>query len=140
MARRDVEIGALQRDLMWMRENLKLQATEYERRLGELNHAHQQAQEKEREYVSLETHNAYVKSEKDARDKAAERADEQFETFKGQYEERHANIVRRLDLQQGAALEAGRRAEIDARRLQVTIAAVGIVVTVIVLVVNHVFA
>lgn len=42
-------------------ESLKLQAREYERRLGELNHAHSMAEKKNQEYISREVFYAAIR-------------------------------------------------------------------------------
>jgi chemotaxis protein histidine kinase CheA len=44
------------------RRALKLQATEYERRLGALNHAHEQAEDAVRRTVSSEKHDDFVEA------------------------------------------------------------------------------
>jgi hypothetical protein len=46
--------------------SLKLQATEYERRMNDLNHAHQQAQEVAHTYVTLDKYEQYVEASREA--------------------------------------------------------------------------
>lgn len=49
-----VEIAVLKEKLAGVREAISKQALEYERRLQELNHAHQQQQDRNAQYVSRE--------------------------------------------------------------------------------------
>ncbi len=49
-----VRLAVLETRLNGTIENITLQAREYERRLGELNHAHQQQVDRNAEYVSRE--------------------------------------------------------------------------------------
>jgi len=41
---------------------LSIQAAEYERRLTALNHAHEQAREKERDFIQRETYETYTRT------------------------------------------------------------------------------
>ncbi len=50
----EVHIAVLQTEVTNLKQSIKLQAAEYERRLGELNHAHQIATERNAEFVSRE--------------------------------------------------------------------------------------
>lgn len=47
-------IAVLESNIVWLKENVKLQANEYERRLTELNHAHAQATLDRNKYLSAE--------------------------------------------------------------------------------------
>lgn len=49
-----VKIAVLQRDAIHLREAIKLQASEYERRLSELNHAHAQSTADKNKFATLE--------------------------------------------------------------------------------------
>lgn len=50
--------------------SLKLQAREYERRLGELNHAHAQAEQRNQNYVSKEIFDAVIREMHQKHDQA----------------------------------------------------------------------
>jgi translation initiation factor 2B subunit (eIF-2B alpha/beta/delta family) len=65
-----------------VRRALKLQATEYERRLDSLNHAHEQAVETAHTYVTLDKYEDWIKQNASAKDTAFERADEKIEGLK----------------------------------------------------------
>lgn len=57
---------------------LRIQAAEYERRLGDLNHEHARAQETARTYVTLDKYEAAIRAEIDAREAALTRSDERL--------------------------------------------------------------
>lgn len=137
----------LETSLLWMRENTKLQATEYERRLDTLNHAHEVALVKERDYVSQEKFDDYsasqsvalitqLSSEKEAREKALERVDERFEDFVTRYELHQREVDEQLAIQRGVAEESARTLEKATVRLGLVIAALGVFLTVVVLFAN----
>lgn len=67
---------------------LSLQATEYERRLDELNHAHAEAKEKESEYVTREKYEDYVRQADIARETAFNRLDDRIRTMEKNLGER----------------------------------------------------
>jgi hypothetical protein len=125
MSDRD-RIIRLERDVHWMQENLKLQAAEYERRLSTLNHAHEKAQQTARTYVTQDKYEDYVVNQASALEKALERVDDRFGV-----------IGKELDEQRGAAAQAARAAEHFARNLGLGIAALGLLITLVVLFANH---
>ena len=51
-----IEVAVLKSRLNDSREALKVQAVEYERRLVELNHAHDRAEQRDTQFVSREVH------------------------------------------------------------------------------------
>lgn len=55
-----VRLAVLEEVVRGMRSNLKLQAAEYSRRLGELNHAHEKQVQDQRTYVSEDKFNGYT--------------------------------------------------------------------------------
>jgi hypothetical protein len=56
-----VKLAVLEERLLRFEDAKKLQAAEYERRLQSLNHAHEQAIERNAEFVSSELHNATLR-------------------------------------------------------------------------------
>jgi len=58
-----LKIAVLETELRSMKDALRLQAIEYERRLQDLNHAHQQQVDRNAQYISREIWEAYLKED-----------------------------------------------------------------------------
>jgi hypothetical protein len=112
----------------------RLRAEELARRLEVLNHAHEQAREKERDFISRETYETFVlryqdahqavkndivaaaKSESLKTEANFERVDEKFNEYVKRYEARQREVDLLLSAQKGAAEEAKRAVEEQARK------------------------
>lgn len=128
-----------------------LQAVEYERRLTALNHAHEKALEVQHTYVTQDKYEDKLNAEEEARttallrvdekfDSALTRVDEKFQDHVKRWELRQREIDMALDTQKGAALEATRQVEDQARKTNRNLAIAVIVISVIVGVVNYLAA
>jgi hypothetical protein len=74
----EVSIARLQEQLKSSEVAKRLQASEYERRLSALNHAHEQALEVQKTTVTADKFEEYVKTEGTAREAALLRVDEKI--------------------------------------------------------------
>jgi hypothetical protein len=74
----ELSIARLQEQLKSSEVAKMLQATEYERRLTALNHAHEQALEVQKTTVTADKFEEYVKTERTAREAALLRVDEKI--------------------------------------------------------------
>ena len=81
---------------------LRLQASEYERRLESLNHAHEQARQKEADYVTLDKYEDWIKQSATALDAALLRINEKLETQDKTQRERLEPILTYIASQQGS--------------------------------------
>lgn len=148
----EVRIACLERDVAWMRENTKLQAVEYARRLEVLNHAHELAVEKEKEFVSTDYYVAEhkslalgqiaeLKAEREARERAIDRVNEKFEDYVTRYEARQREIDQTLAAQRGGEEEARRLIEDQARKTNRNVGIMGLILALVVFVANqpHIF-
>jgi len=84
------------------RRALKLQAAEYERRLESLNHAHEQARQKEAEYVTRDKYEDWIKQNKTALDAALLRINEKLDTQDRNHREQLAPLNTYVASQQGS--------------------------------------
>ena len=126
-----------ERDIKWMQKNLVLQAKEYERRLNALNHAYEQAQQTARTYVTQDKYEDYVRTEREARDKALDRVDESFASFRERYESRHAQISDALKKQEGSVEASAAATAAFTRRVTLAIGLAGMLISLIVLFANR---
>lgn len=117
---------------------LELQAKEYERRLAELNHAHDRAVTVQHTYVTQEKYDERAQSDTDARDAALLRVNEKFDEYVKRYEQRQREVDQALAIQKGAAEQAQRIAEEQGRKSNRNIAIATIVITVVMTVINFV--
>ena len=126
---------------------LELQAIEYERRLTDLNHAHQEALRVQHTYITIDKYEDKMKSEEQARivalqrldeklDSQAQRVDEKLEDYIKRYEIRQREIDQALAIGKGAADAATRIAEEQGRKQNRNMAIVTIVLTIIIAVTN----
>lgn len=106
---------------------LELQASEYERRLELLNHAHERAVEVQHTFVSVEKYEDKLSSEAEARKIALERLDEKIlsldralndklDDYITKTEARQSEMDQTIASQEGAAKEALRAAEEQGRK------------------------
>jgi predicted PolB exonuclease-like 3'-5' exonuclease len=95
---------------------LELQAEEYERRLEDLNHAHEEARLVASRTVTREAFDQYVATEREKREFALDRVNEKFEDYIKRYEQRQREVDLLLSAQQGASEEAKRSAEEQGRK------------------------
>ena len=82
---------------------LRLQATEYERRLETLNHAHEQARQKEADYVTRDKYEDWIKQSNIALETALLRINEKLETQDKAQRERLEPVLAYVASQQGSA-------------------------------------
>lgn len=104
---------------------LALQATEYERRLAELNHAHEKAIEVQHTYVTQDKYEDKLKSEQDARVHALARIDEKFDDYITRADARVREVENALAAQATAAEVQARAAEDAARKAKEAAEAAG---------------
>lgn len=81
---------------------LQLQAAEYERRLNSLNHAHEQARQKEADYVTLDKYEDWIKQSTLALSAALLRMNEKVETVDRNLREKIEPLMSRADIQAGS--------------------------------------
>jgi hypothetical protein len=111
-----------------------IKAEELARRLEVLNHAHEQAREKERDFIQRETYETFVvryqdahqslkneivaatKAQQDRVESSFERVDEKFNEYIKRYEVRQREVDVLLAAQKGAAEEAKRAVEEQGRK------------------------
>jgi chromosome condensin MukBEF ATPase and DNA-binding subunit MukB len=74
----ELQVTRLQEQLKAKQRATELQASEYERRLTALNHAHEQALEVQKTTVTADKFEEYVKTESQAREAALLRVDEKI--------------------------------------------------------------
>lgn len=126
---------------------LELQAKEYERRLADLNHAHEEALRVQHTFVSIDKYEDKMESEEQARSLALDRLDEKIAgldrtltdkltDYITKYEARQREIDQALDIGKGAAAEAQRAAEAQGRKNNRNMALVTIALTIIIAVSN----
>jgi len=89
----EIHLAVLDERICQMQKALKLQAVEYERRLMDLNHAHEKAIAVQHTYVTQDKYEDALKAEKEARDAALTHADERFREFVARYEMRHEQLT-----------------------------------------------
>lgn len=123
----DVRLSVLETKVEERDKALGKQATEYERRLKDLNNEASRIQDVLNRSVTAEKFEDYVKNEADKtaaaldqeeqkRVLALERVDEKFDEYVKRYEQRQRDIDNVLAAQKGAAEEARRIAEDSARK------------------------
>lgn len=115
---------------------LTLQATEYARRLYDLNGEYQRDRERQNAYVTVDKWEDRLKAEAMARSAALQRVDEKFEEYVKRYEVRQREIDLLLAAQKGAADAAIKAAEEQGRKSNRNIAISGFILGVIVFLVN----
>lgn len=76
-----VRLAVLETRLEERERALELQAAEYTRRLDDLNHAHQQREERDRDYIMREVFEASQVAETTARQLAFERQDDRLKSL-----------------------------------------------------------
>ena len=131
-----------------------LKAEELARRLEVLNHAHEQAREKERDFISRETYETFVLRYQDAHQAVKNeilsashaeseklevglaRVDEKFNEYIKRYEARQREVDVLLAAQKGAAEEAKRAVEEQARKANRNLGIASLVLGVIVFAAN----
>lgn len=126
MRLRDLEIAAARIEAVAdaVQTATKLQASEYERRLEALNHAHEKAIQVQHTYVTQDKYEATLEAEKLARDIALTRIDERFMEFVTRYEARQREVDLLIAAQKGAAEEAKRTAaQTEQKAIAATVAA-----------------
>jgi len=116
LARRkgDLKLIKTQFERVWDRlesdaESLKLQASEYERRLSDLNHAHRDAETKARTYVTLDKYEDFVKSSGETSKIAFERVNAEMLAMESRLMARLEPLGRDLQARgtRGTTLSAG---------------------------------
>lgn len=95
---------------------LQLQATEYERRLHDLNGEFERDRTRQHDYVTVDKYESTLASEKIAREAALLRVDEKFDDYVKRYEIRQREVDLLLAAQAGAADEAKRAVEEQGRK------------------------
>lgn len=99
---------------------LELQAREYERRLSDLNHAHEEALRVQHTFVSIDKYEDKMKSEEEARKIALDRLDEKISAMNTRFEEKLDDYIKRYELRQreiDQALAIGKGAADEAERI-----------------------
>lgn len=119
---------------------LGLQAREYERRLSDLNHAHEKAVQVQHTYVTQDKYEDKLHSEALARELALNRIDEKFQDHVKRYELRQREIDELVNTAKGAAVEAARVATETARKTTRNIALTGLGLAVMIAVMNFLAA
>ena len=132
----------------------ELKAEELARRLEVLNHAHEQAREKERDFISRETYETFVLRYQDAHQAVKNeilsashteseklevglaRVDEKFNEYVKRYEARQREVDLLLSAQKGAAEEAKRAVEEQARKANRNLGIASLVLGIIVFAAN----
>jgi len=132
----------------------QLKSEELARRLEVLNHAHEQAREKERDFISRETYETFVLRYQDAHQAVKndivsatraetqkveanfERVDEKFNEYIKRYEARQREVDVLLAAQKGAAEEAKRAVEEQARKANRNLGIASLVLGIIVFAAN----
>jgi hypothetical protein len=117
-------------------EALRLQAAEYERRLATLNHAHEQAVEVQNTYVTQEKYEDKLAAEAEARETALQRIDEKFADYVRRYEQRQREVDEQLTIQRTTAETAATIAQDTAAKTNRNIAALGVLISALVVVMN----
>ncbi len=99
-----------------LREARELQATEYARRLHDLNGEYKRDRDRQQEYVTIDKYETHNGAEKLAREAALLRVDEKFDDYVKRYEVRQREVDLLLAAQKGAGEQAIRAAEETGRR------------------------
>lgn len=142
-----VAIARLQEQVLSMERALQLQAKEYEWRLADLNHAHEEAIEVAGKTVTSERFEQYIESEREKREAALARIDEKLEEYIKRYEQRQREVDQAMTIQKTAADAAKQFATAAANKAQqavtnaaqranIRIAAVGVFIAIVVVIVN----
>jgi hypothetical protein len=114
-----------------------IQAREYERRLADLNHAHEKAVEVQHTYVTQDKYEDKLAAEAEARGTALLRVDERFHDYVKRYEARQREVDLALAAQKGAAEQVQRASEELSRRANRNIAIATLALAVLVAVSNY---
>lgn len=112
----EVQIGRMEVALDERLVAVKLQAGEYERRLDQLNHAHEAAIEVQHTYVTQDKYEDKLSSEQEARTHALARIDEKFEEYVQRWELRQREMDQTIATLSKAAAEARQIAENQGRQ------------------------
>ncbi len=112
----EIHLAVLEERVEQMDKAIKLQASEYERRLNALNHAHEKAVEVQHTYVTQDKYEDKLKSEADARVHALARIDEKFEEYVQRWELRQREMDQTIATLSKAAAEARQIAESQGRQ------------------------
>lgn len=114
----ELDVVRLQERILSIREAIKLQAIEYERRLSALNHAHEKAVEVQHTYVTQEKYDDYIVANADQRELAIGRVDEKLHEHIRRWEMQVQEVNRALSTLREATIEAKRLAESEGRELR----------------------
>ena len=117
---------------------LELQAEEYSRRLKDLNGEYIRDRERQNDYVTVEKYEDKLAAEAQARDVALTRVDEKFQDYVKRYEVRQREVDQALSMMKGAADQAQRAIEEQARRTNRNIAILGLALAVLVALANYI--
>ena len=119
-----------------MERALTLQAKEYARRLGVLNHAYENAEQIRGTYLNADKYETQRRSDNDARELALERINEKFEEFVDRFDKRQREVDLELAQAKGEAITAQRLAEEQARKANRNIAIVSVTLAVTIFIIN----
>ena len=154
LALREADMERLDERFQAQEHANELKAEELARRLEVLNHAHEQAREKERDFISRETYETFVlryqdahqavkneivaatRAESEKLEAGLERVDEKFNEYVKRYEARQREVDLLLSAQKGAAEEAKRAVEEQARKANRNLGIASLVLGVIVFAAN----
>lgn len=145
----EVRLARLEERIEGMRAAVELQAAEYERRLQDLNHSHDEARKVQSVTVTRDRFDEYVKTEaektaialrqeEEKRVLALLRVDEKFDDYITRYEQDKRETDRALDTMRGAAEQAKRTVEDQARKTNRNIGIVAIALTAVIGLANYI--